>query len=92
MNTRTHIAGNLLNPCDQERVLRAFAHRFTRDHKPAWANKPLSSGKFCRVQFASDTEWLANTQFAIRKSDGRLDMRVKACISHPTWPEGSEPQ
>jgi hypothetical protein len=81
--------GTELTREDQRHVLSAFVHRFTGDHKPAWSNKEWKDGKPYPVQFASDAEWLANTDFAVRK-DGRLDQRVKFCYSNPTWPNNPE--
>jgi len=75
--------GNKLVREDQRHVLAAYTHRYTGDHKPAWANKhPTTSG----AHFANDQEWLENTAFNVRK-DGRLDMRYKQCYSCPTWPK-----
>lgn len=81
--------GNWLHPEDQRHVLAAFVHRFTRDHKPEWANKPWKDGKPYPVQFDSDADWLAHTSFAVR-NDGRLDGRVHRCESVPTWPDNPE--
>jgi len=76
------IKGNSLHPDDQRLVLRAFIYRFTGDNTPQWAR----DGGY-KVQFADDSEWLANTTFAVR-TDGRLDRRYKRCESSPTWPDG----
>lgn len=82
-----YVKGTNLCATDIVHVLRAFVHRFTRDFKPSWAMKPRPDGTPYKPQFASDGDWLANTQFAIRR-DGRLDRRVSACQSYPTWPDG----
>lgn len=84
MNSRK---GSDLHPADRAHVLRAYVHRFTGDHRPAWARKPLPNGEPAPVQFASDADWLEHTTFAVRK-DGRLDHRVRSCRSRPTWPNG----
>lgn len=81
--------GHELCADDQRYVLSAYVHRFTGDHKPAWANAEWKDGKPYPMQFASDREWLENTRFAVRR-DGRLDRRVKYCHSNPTWPENPE--
>lgn len=81
--------GTQLHYQDREHVLAAYVHRFTREHKPAWANKPMPNGKPYPVQFDSDLDWLEHTDFAIRKN-GRLDMRVKSCFCSPTWPDNPE--
>lgn len=72
--------GSALHPDDQRYVLGAYVHRFTREHRPAWAAKDSP------VQFDSDADWLAHTKFAVRV-DGRLDMRFTTCQAHPTWPD-----
>lgn len=81
------IQGSKLDYVDQQHVLAAYVHRFTGQHRPAWAKRPMPSGKRYKVQFKDDADWLANTKFAVRQ-DGRLDMRVHRCESTPTWPEG----
>lgn len=78
-----------LSASDQRYVLAAYVHRFTKDHKPNWANKPWKKGKAYPVQFASDSEWLANTRFVVTKC-GALDRRVSQCVSRPTWPDNPE--
>lgn len=81
--------GTQLSPADQRHVLSAYVHRFTAEHKPAWANKPMPNGGRCPVQYASDQEWLANTRFAVTKC-GKLDMRSRYCYARPTWPNNPE--
>lgn len=85
----TRKLGTELDPSDQDHVLAAYVHRFTREHKPEWANKPWKDGKPYPLQFDSDADWLANTTFAVRKN-GRLDHRVQDCQSNPTWPDNPE--
>lgn len=72
---------------DQSYVLRAYVHRYTKEHVPGWATK--AGGGLYPVQFASDAEWLKNTRFRVRKG-GRLDERVRVCESAPTWPDNPE--
>lgn len=81
--------GTELSQEDQRYVLSAYVYRYTRDHKPAWANAEWKDGKPYPVQFRSDAEWLANSRFAVLK-DGRLDRSVRECHSHPTWPDNPE--
>ena len=83
------VFGTQLCASDQQHVLVAYVHRFTREHKPTWANQPWKDGLPYPVQFASDADWLANTRFAVRVS-GRLDQRVHYCESSPTWPDSPE--
>jgi hypothetical protein len=79
------LKGNQLHPDDVRHVLASYVHRYTMTHRPAWANREDS--KNCLPQFKDDADWLANTEFAVKK-DGRLDKRVKSCTSSPTWPMG----
>lgn len=81
--------GSLLRPEVQREALASFVHRFTKDHKPAWACKPRPDGTAYPVQFASDADWLSHTIFRTRK-DGELDRRHDACESVPTWPDNPE--
>lgn len=79
--------GSALSLRDQRHVLAAYPHRFTRDHRPAWASRPDCQN--CPVQFASDSDWLEHTLFAVTRS-GRLSGRDTACQSSPTWPDNPE--
>lgn len=81
--------GNELAPHVQRKALAQFVHRFTRDHVPTWACDPMSNGQPYPVQFDSDADWLANTEFQVTKS-GELDKRAKWCRSSPTWPDNPE--
>ncbi len=89
MDKPTMQYGSNLHPEDVRHVLSAYVHRYTGEHKPAWALKPWKDGKPYPVQFATDTDWLNNTRFAVRKN-GRLDSRVSTCESAPTWPNNPE--
>lgn len=81
------ILGTALHEIDKKHVLAAYVHRSTKEHVPLWAYARQPNGKPYPQQFASDLDWLAHTFFEVRR-DGRLDRRVKACVSHPTWPDG----
>lgn len=87
--TMNLLLGTQLDYSDQRHVLAAFVHRFTREHKPAWASQPWKEGKPYPVQFASDADWLAHTRFAVR-ANARVDQRVRYCESSPTWPDNPE--
>ncbi len=80
-----HLKGSQLSAIDQQIVLASYVHRFTRHHVPTWAKKPRPDGSAYPVQFDNDTEWLANTLFAVTQA-GRLDQHAKSCMSSPTWP------
>jgi hypothetical protein len=75
------VRGDLLSRAAQAEARRTFVHRFTKTHRPYWA-----AG--FPVQFASDTEWLANTWFVVEK-DGSLYPN-QSCYSCPTWPDNPE--
>lgn len=88
MSTPIHfLRGSDLSAEDQKHVLARFVHRFTREHIPTWTQRPDCAK--CAVQFASDTEWLANTVFAVTKS-GRVHRGDYDCQSSPTWPDNPE--
>jgi hypothetical protein len=83
------VRGSKLSGKLQREVLSAFVHRFTGNHKPAWSRQEWRDGLPYPLQFASDQEWLENTQFAVTCKD-TLDRRVDFCFSSPTWPENPE--
>lgn len=74
---------------DRKHVLAAYVHRYTRNHIPAWAEKEWKNGERYPAQFNSDSEWLENSWFGLRK-DGRLDRKKHFCFSSPTWPLNPE--
>lgn len=84
-----HRLGSELNFRDRAYVLAAYVHRFTGDHTPKWATRPRSDGTAYPLQFANDADWLANTEFAVKR-DGTLDRRFADCYSRPTWPNNPE--
>ena len=85
LGSATYTRGSALRPDVQAECLRRFVHRFTAEHIPDWACKPRPDGTPYPVQFASDSDWLEHSHFAVKK-DGRLDGRVTHCQSAPTWP------
>jgi len=63
-----------------------YVHRFTMEHVPAWARKPLSDGRFYAPQYSSDREWFEHTLFP---PNNPLGKRVSDCYSSgQTWPLG----
>ena len=89
MRTPMYVLGTALHSDDRRHVLATYVHRFTGDHRPAWVAKGMPNGQPYPLHFASDADWLAHTLFRVRTS-GRLDMRVRSCESHPTWPNNPE--
>ncbi len=82
-----YVAGTKLTEKERNHVLRCYVNRYTKEHKPMWAREKRPDGSAFMPQFSSDLDWLAHTEFAVKK-DGRLDMKARYCLSHPTWPEG----
>ena len=82
------VPGTELSVEVQRDALARFVHRYTAEHKPAWAYN-LNPHKPYRPQFASDADWLANTRFWVR-ADGSLSERHRYCSSTPTRPFGQE--
>lgn len=83
------VRGTDLTPALQAEAKRLYVHRYTGDHKPLWANRPMPSGAAYPVQFADDADWLANTHFEITQK-GAFSRRVVHCVSNPTWPHNPE--
>lgn len=84
-----YVNGNKLCGADQAKVIASFVHRFTGNHIPAWARGKRPDGTAYPLQFANDTDWLANSSFLVR-ANGRLDNRARFCQSTPTWPNNPE--
>jgi hypothetical protein len=40
-----------------------YVHRYTMEHRPAWAMEPAPNGKYYAPQFRSDREWYTSTRF-----------------------------
>ncbi len=81
--------GSTLPPALQEQCKRAYVHRYTGDHKPAWARELRPNGEPYEVQFKDDADWLAHTEFPIAGTCPALwRLTTKGdCYSTPTWPE-----
>jgi len=86
---RPHKRGTELTAVEQAHVLRAYCHRYTGEHVPAWARELRGDGRRYCVQFLTDRDWLENTLFQVTKT-GKLDCGVTSCHSSPTWPYGVE--
>lgn len=85
-----YVRGDCLPERLRRDALAAYLHRFTREHVPLWSRKPMPNGDAYQVQFASDSEWLANTLFPVTaRKDGSLGDHTRGhCQSFPTWPDG----
>ena len=82
------VLGSALSPENRQDALSRFVHRFTGDHRPAWAAVGREDRTPFPVQFANDADWLAHTIFHITE-DGRISGR-RGCESSPTWPNNPE--
>lgn len=74
------INGSQLSDTLKRQVLAVFCHRFTGEHKPQWANELRPDGQPYQPQFATDKDWLANTEFYITKK-GQLSRKHRYCHS-----------
>lgn len=83
-----HKKGCDLTKSEQQHVLSAFVHRFTKDHIPTWSRQKRPDGNDYKPQFASDQDWLNNTFFQVTPKKGNLCKSTKSCYSNPTWPDG----
>ncbi len=83
------IPGHQLKESAKREALARYIHRFTGDHRPAWAKDRRPDGSPYPVQFKDDAEWLANTWFIVR-NDGELPRCYRDCQSNPTWPNNPE--
>ena len=81
--------GSELSAPEQRKVLAAYVHRYTGDHRPHWALRTRTEGQEYPVQFSDDRDWLAHTYFRTTRT-GRLDARCHDCFSTPTWPHNPE--
>lgn len=74
---------------DFDEVCRQWVHRFTCEHFPEWARKPMSTGRFYAPPYISDREWFDNSIFP-----GEAQHKLQAvgsgyCLSKgQTWPIG----
>jgi len=75
---------------EQAYVLSAYIHRFTGNHTPNWAHAGMPNGNPYPVQFASDQEWLENTEFRVTRTGKVYRAQGAECISRPTWPKNPE--
>lgn len=90
MRTPNYVLGTKLSLGDQHAALRVYTHRYTRDHKPVWARNPWKDGKPYPIQFDSDKDWLAHTEFPVGPNGKLLVGKGHACQSSPTWPDNPE--
>ena len=74
-----------------EQAKAQFPHRYTVDHVPAHATRPVhlvkgEAPKYYAPQYASDAQWYESTQFP---GEEGMPKRGRWCKSNnPTWPMG----
>jgi hypothetical protein len=93
------IHGKKLNSGQHKKVLDAFVHRYTGEHKPYWANKPMPNGEKYKPTHATDKEWVHDHAFHFNKGTNNLsgnhnhaedgcmaeeDDIVKQAVANPT--------
>jgi len=78
-------SGHLLHPDDQRHVLNAYVHRYTKEHVPQWAEKPMPNGQSHKPHHETDADWLKHTKFAVKKN-GRLHAGATHAQSTPSLP------
>ncbi len=72
-----------------EALLRWDSLRYTVERLPDWARAHIAGKNECPPQFLDDADWLEHTEFVVTMA-GKLDLRVKRCREHPTWPLNPE--
>ncbi len=78
-----------MRPITLAQAQERYPHRYTGDHKPAWANKPAPNGKRYAPQYRSDREWFDNTRFPEEMNKDARKLLKGACqSSNPSWPSG----
>jgi hypothetical protein len=71
------IHGKKLNPEQHKKVLSAYVHRHTGEHKPAWAKKPMQNGQAYKPTHATDKEWVHDHAFHFNKGTNNLSAKHK---------------
>jgi hypothetical protein len=66
-----------------EQAKATYVHRFTIEHVPSWALKPMDNGKFYAPQYSSDKEWYDNTEFPPQNG-----LRKYCTSINQSWPLG----
>lgn len=65
-----------------------YVHRFTMEHVPAWALKPMDNGKYYAPQFRTDREWYENTSFYGEPGYIGSSSTPHCYTTGQTWPLG----
>jgi hypothetical protein len=80
----------MTRPISFEQAKAAYVHRFTMDHRPVWAYKPLEEKDnfiiYPAPHYRSDKDWYDNTYFP---GEAGISKRSKFCQTrNQTWPIG----
>lgn len=67
-----------------EQAKAQYVHRYTMEHKPTWANKPMSDGRHYAPQYLTDKEWYNNAKFYPHP----LCDEGQCVTQNTTWPLG----
>lgn len=70
-----------------EDAKRRFVHRYTMEHKPAWAKLPCN-GRFYAPQYSTDQEWFDKTKFPGERGYPFGDRESDCYSSGQSWPLG----
>lgn len=70
-----------------EDAKRQFVHRFTMEHKPAWARFPCNH-RFYAPQYRTDREWFDNTKFPGDEGYPYGECETDCYSTGQTWPLG----
>ncbi len=60
--------GENLTPTQKKQVISAFVHRYTGEHFPEWASRPMPNGEAYKPTHATDSEWINDHAFYINKN------------------------
>lgn len=71
-----------------EQACARYVHRFTCEHVPQWATRPLGHGRFYAPHFRTDREWYDATLFPGEPE--HMNGRKHCQTSNQTWPLGRE--
>ena len=69
-----------------EQAKAQYVHRFTMEHVPQWAKRPMNDGRYYAPQFRTDAEWYANTRFP--GEPGHLGGKNECTTLNQTFPLG----
>lgn len=67
-----------------EQAKAQYVHRYTMEHKPVWANKPKSDGRYYAPQYLTDKEWYDNNYLHLNPLHDKGHCRTQ----NTTWPLG----